>query len=65
ASLFRSPEPPRKTAVLGVRGLEGGDGNVADKEAGEQAIRIVQWMDSMHVPPDEVSAFVKEGHLKP
>jgi len=65
ASLFRSSEAPQKTAVLGVRGLEGGDGDAAGKKAGAAAIKTVQWMDSLHVSQSEVSAFIKEGRLKP
>jgi len=64
-SLFRSPEPQQKTAVLGVRGLEGEDGKVADKEASGKAIRIVEWMDTLNVPQSEVASFVEEGNLKP
>jgi len=63
-SLFRQSPQQQKTAVLGVRGLEGG-GGAADKEASEKAVRIVEWMDTLNVPPNEVASFVKDGNLKP
>ncbi|HKI60448.1 MAG TPA: hypothetical protein VKA23_05390 [Mariprofundaceae bacterium] len=64
-SLFRSSDPEQKTAVLGVRGLDSGDGSVTDKKAGKKALKIVEWMDTLNVPDGEVTAFVKEGDLKP
>jgi len=65
-SLFRSSGPQdQKTAVLGVRGLEGGDANVANKKASAKAVQIVEWMDTLNVPEGEVAAFVEKGHLKP
>jgi len=64
-SLFRSPEPSRKTAVLGVRGLEGDGTASAEKAATEQANRTVEWMDTLNIPQSEVASFVKEGNLKP
>lgn len=65
ASMFRSPEPTRKTAVLGVRGLEGGNGNATDKEAGTKAIQVVEWMDTLNVSQSEVISFIEKGNLKP
>jgi len=64
-SLFRSSEPQQKTAVLGVRGLEGGDGDAANKKASGEAVRIVEWMDTLNVSQSEITAFVEEGDLKP
>ena len=64
-SLFRSSDPEQKTAVLGVRGLDSGDGAVTDKKAGKKALQVVDWMDTLNVPEDEVAAFVKKGGLKP
>jgi len=64
-SLFRSSTPERKTAVLGVRGLDSGDGTATDKKAGKKALKIVEWMDTLNVPEGEVAAFVDEGALKP
>ncbi|MCF7821019.1 MAG: SH3 domain-containing protein [Mariprofundaceae bacterium] len=64
-SLFRSPEPPRKTAVLGVRGLEGSESASVEKEATENATRMVAWMETLKVPQSEVGTFIKEGDLKP
>lgn len=64
ASMFRSQEQPQQTAVLGVRGLEGGE-KATSKDAGEQAIKAVEWMDTLHVPQSDVAAFVKEGDLNP
>jgi hypothetical protein len=66
ASIFRSSKPQeQKTAVLGVRGLESGDAETADKKAGEKALQIVEWMDTLKVPDSEVAAFVEKGKLKP
>lgn len=64
-SLFRSSDPEQKTAVLGVRGLDSGDGSATDKKAGKKALQIVEWMDTLNVPEGEVAAFIKEGDLKP
>ncbi len=64
-SMFRSSDPEQKTAVLGVRGLEGGDGKAADSKAGAKSVQIVEWMDTLNVPENEVASFIKEGHLKP
>ena len=65
SSLFRSSNSEQKTAVLGVRGLDSGDGNTADTKASKKSLQIVEWMDTLNVPNGEVTAFVKEGHLKP
>jgi len=64
-SLFRSPEPEQKTAVLGVRGLE--DEGVAntDNAATQHANQMVKWMDRLNVPDREVAAFIEEGELNP
>ena len=64
-SLFRSSNQEQKTAVLGVRGLEGGDGVATDKKAGKEALQVVDWMDTLNVPESEVATFIKEGDLKP
>jgi len=63
-SIFRSSPTNQKTAVLGVRGLESGDGQDNTK-ASAQSIQIVEWMDTLNVPQDEVASFIKEGELKP
>jgi hypothetical protein len=65
ASLFRSPEPPQKTAVLGVRGLEDSGAASAERAATEQANKIVKWMDTLNVPDDAVISFIDEGDLNP
>jgi len=64
SSLFRSPEPAQKTAVLGVRGLEDEGAANAD-QANAQANRVVEWMDTLNVPDREVAAFIDEGELNP
>ena len=64
-SLFRSPEPPRKTAVLGVRGLEDDSAASAEKTATEQANKAVEWMETLNVPDEAVAAFINEGDLNP
>jgi len=65
ASYFRSPEPPQKTAVLGVRGLEDIGAKSAGRAATERANKIVKWMDTLNVPDDAVAAFIDEGDLNP
>lgn len=64
-SMFRSSDSEQKTAVLGVRGLDSGDGEAADVKAGKEALHIVDWMDTLNIPDGEVTAFIKEGDLKP
>jgi len=64
-SMFRSPEPPRKTAVLGVRGLEDTGAASAEKAATEQANKAVEWMETLDVPDEAVAAFINEGDLNP
>jgi len=64
-SMFRSSNPEQKTAVLGVRGLEGGDGKAADSKAGAKSVQIVEWMDTLDVSESDVATFIKDGHLKP
>ena len=64
-SMFRSSNPEQKTAVLGVRGLEGGDGKAANSKAGAQSVQIVEWMDTLDVSESDVATFIKDGHLKP
>ena len=64
-SMFRTSNTEQKTAVLGVRGLDSGDGSTTDIKAGKKALKIVDWMDTLNVPEGEVTAFIKEGDLKP
>ena len=63
--MFRSPEPTQKTAVLGVRGLEDSGTASAEMAATEKANRIVEWMDTLNVPDEEVAFFIDEGDLNP
>ena len=64
-SMFRTSDPEQKTAVLGVRGLDSGDGSATDIKAGKKSLQVVDWMDTLNVPQGEVAAFIKEGNLKP
>lgn len=64
-SMFRTSDSEQKTAVLGVRGLDSGDGSATDIKAGKKSLKIVDWMDTLNVPEGEVTAFIKEGELKP
>jgi len=65
ASMFRSPEPPRKTAVLGVRGLEDDGTASAERAATKSANKMVKWMDTLNVEDGAVEAFIDEGDLNP
>ncbi len=65
ASMFRSPEPTQKTAVLGVRGLEDSGVASAERAATEKANKMVTWMDTLNVPDEEVASFIDEGDLNP
>jgi hypothetical protein len=65
ASMFRSPEPTQKTAVLGVRGLEDNGAASAERAATEKANKIVEWMDTLNVPDEEVASFIDKGDLNP
>lgn len=65
ASLFRSPEPPQRTAVLGVRGLEDNGAASADRAATERANKMVKWMGTLNVPDEAAASFIDEGDLNP
>ncbi len=65
ASLFRSPEAPKKTAVLGVRGLDDNSTGKTAKETTEHAKKMVKWMDTLHVENEAVATFIDEGDLNP
>lgn len=64
-SMFRSPEPERQTAVLGVRGLEEGGVARSGQPSTEQAKQMVEWMDTLTVPDRDVARFVENGNLNP
>jgi hypothetical protein len=63
ASMFRSPGPTQKTAVLGVRGLEDSGVASAERAATEKANKTVEWMDTLNVPDNAVASFIDEGDL--
>lgn len=64
-SLFRSPEPEQKTAVLGVRGLEDDANAKSNVPSTAEAKEMVKWMDTLAVPNRDVARFIEDGELNP
>lgn len=66
ASLFGygNDSSTETTAVLGVRGFEEEKGATA-AAGGRNATAAVQWMETLHVSPQEEDAFIREGDLNP
>ncbi len=61
SSWFGNDEPERKTAVLGVRGLEDEGANTM----GARNMKAVRWMDRLAVDEAEIARFIREGRLNP
>ncbi|MDX8402413.1 MAG: hypothetical protein R8K47_07275, partial [Mariprofundaceae bacterium] len=61
AAIFGNEEPPRKTAVLGARGLEDEGG----RTQGAKDMRSLRQVERIAIPPEDVERFVREGRLNP
>ncbi len=62
SSLFHRDDPAgRKTAVLGVRGLDEETGAVR----GRANVAAVEWMERLTVSDAEIARFIEQGRLNP